>query len=565
MTEGQPAGHCMRSCWIGQQLGRAIGLNTVQMRELYYATLLKDSGCSSNAARLCELFLTDDLSFKRDRQTTGLGLPSLMNFVIRHTGVKAGLAERLRAIAHAVQNGGDIERELVETRCSRGAQIARQLRFSEDVADGIQSLDEHWDGSGQPQGLQGEEIPLYSRIALLAQVVDVFHASVGPQGTREEVARRSGRWFDPRIADAFAVLARDPAFWRQLASDDLEQRVLEMEPAQEPQPVGDDYLDDIALAFGQIVDAKSPFTAGHSSRVALIADQLGEQLGLDAAERRWLRRGALLHDVGKLGVSNQILDKPGRLDPMGMGRGAAPRAVHRADPRAHQRVRRARARRWRAPREAGRHRLSARPRRAPHPPRDAHHHDGRHLRRAHRRPPVPPGDAHRAGAAGDARRHRHVHRRRLLRRARTLAGRARRVQRIRAVSDGSARRRGRLRRGTRADIEHGVPTARSPARSAPRAEVARRRFRHGRPRGRPGRCAAQRPARTSQRAATSSDGIAPALPETSAPTARRGRGRGGRGRGRLASNPIPTGPPARPQHRTRRPRPPPRPIADRLF
>ena len=314
MTEGQPAGHCMRSCWVGQQVGRAIGLNTVQMRELYYTTLLKDSGCSSNASRICELFLADDLAFKRDRKTVGLGLPGLMNFVIRHTGVKAGLAERFRAIAHAVQNGGDIHRELTETRCSRGAQIARQLRFSEDVADGIQALDEHWDGSGQPQGLGGEEIPLYSRIALLAQVVDVFHASAGPQATREEVARRSGRWFDPRIADAFAVLARDPEFWRQLASDDLEQRVLEMEPAQQLQPVDDDYLDDIALAFGQIVDAKSPFTAGHSSRVALITDQLSEQLGLGAAERRWLRRGALLHDLGKLGVSNQILDKPGKLD-----------------------------------------------------------------------------------------------------------------------------------------------------------------------------------------------------------------------------------------------------------
>jgi len=137
----------------------AVGaVNTVQMRELYYATLLKDSGCSSNAARLCELFLTDDLAFKRDRRALGLGLPSLLNFVIRHTGVKAGLAQRLRAIVNAVQNGSEIARELVETRCSRGAQIARQLRFSEDVADGIQGLDEHWDGSGHPQGLQGEEM-----------------------------------------------------------------------------------------------------------------------------------------------------------------------------------------------------------------------------------------------------------------------------------------------------------------------------------------------------------------------------------------------------------------------
>ncbi len=316
MTEGQPAGHCVRSCWIGQQIGRAIGLNTLEMRELYYMTLLKDSGCSSNAARVCQLFLTDDLAFKRHRRTVGLSLPSLMNFVVRHTGVKAGLAERVRAIANAVQNGGEIHRELTETRCSRGAQIARQLRFGEDVADGIQSLDEHWDGSGQPQGLAGTEIPLYARIALLAQGVEVFHASAGPQATREEVARRSGVWFDPRLADAFAVLSRDPGFWRQLACADLELRVFEMEPAQQLQPVDADYLDDIALAFGQIVDAKSPFTAGHSARVALVADQISEQLGLGVDERRWLRRAALLHDVGKLGVSNQILDKPGKLDPL---------------------------------------------------------------------------------------------------------------------------------------------------------------------------------------------------------------------------------------------------------
>lgn len=314
MAEGQPAGHCMRSCWIGQQVGRAIGLSTAELRDLYYATLLKDSGCSSNAARLCELFVTDDLAFKRDRRTVGLGLPSLLRFLVRHTGPAAGVRQRVRAIANAVQNGGEIHRELTEQRCSRGAQIARQLRFSDDVADAIQSLDEHWDGSGHPQGLAGKEIPLLSRLVLLAQAVDVFHTSAGAQATREEVARRSGRLFDPRLADAFAVLARDPAFWRQLASDDLEQVVLDMEPAQQPQPVDDDTLDDIAAAFGQIVDAKSPWTSGHSARVGLITEQLARELGFGAPERRWLRRGALLHDIGMLGVSNRILDKAGPLD-----------------------------------------------------------------------------------------------------------------------------------------------------------------------------------------------------------------------------------------------------------
>jgi HD-GYP domain-containing protein (c-di-GMP phosphodiesterase class II) len=314
LAEGQPAGHAVRSCWIGQEIGRAIGLKAAEMRELFHATLLKDAGSSSNAARVSQLFLADDRSLKRARQTAGLGMPSQMHFVVRHTGPQAPLGERLRAIVHAVQNAGEIHRELAEARGSRGAQVARQLRLGEDVADAIQALDEHWDGSGQPLGLCGKEIPLYARIALLAQGVDVFHARAGAQAAREEVARRSGRWFDPRLAATFAVLSRDAAFWRQLASDDLELRVLDMEPAPQAQPVDDDQLDDIALVFGQIADAKSPYTAGHGSRVALIADQVSGHLGLGTPERRWLRRAALLHDIGKLGVSNRILDKPSRLD-----------------------------------------------------------------------------------------------------------------------------------------------------------------------------------------------------------------------------------------------------------
>ncbi len=76
----------------------------------------------------------------------------------------------------------------------------------------------------------------------------------------------------------------------------------------------DEYLDEIAEGFGQIIDAKSPFTAGHSARVGLYTDLIAEQLGISVERRRWLRRGALLHDIGKLGVSNSLLDKPGKLD-----------------------------------------------------------------------------------------------------------------------------------------------------------------------------------------------------------------------------------------------------------
>jgi len=314
ITEGQPEGHCVRCCWIGMHVGRAMGLSDEALWELYYTLLLKDLGCSSNAARICELYLTDDLSFKRDFKTVDGSLPKVLKFVIGHTGLGATLTDRFKAIAHIFQNGEGIAQELIETRCTRGASISRQLRFSEAVAMGIHCLDEHWDGGGRPAHLQGEAIPVYARIALLAQVVDVFNVSDGMDAACWEVEDRAGSWFDPAVVAAFRRVAELPHFWERLAEPDLDAAVFALEPGRFAVPLDEDYLDEIAAAFGQVVDSKSPYTAGHSTRVALYTDRIAEALEIDPARRRWLRRGALLHDMGKLGVSNAILDKPGKLD-----------------------------------------------------------------------------------------------------------------------------------------------------------------------------------------------------------------------------------------------------------
>lgn len=314
ITEGQPEGHCVRCGWIGMHIGRSIGLPDQQLWELYYTLLLKDLGCSSNAARICELYLNDDLQFKRDFKQTGDSLGQVVRFVLQHTGLKAGLAERFRSTLHIFRAGQSISQDLILTRCSRGADIARQLRFPEAVAAGIYSLDEHWNGAGKPAQLAGACIPVYARIALLAQVIDVFHTTGGRQAAIAEVCTRSGQWFDPELVHAFEALAQSDDFWNTLASPDIASAVLALEPGHYEVPLDEDYLDDIAAAFGQIVDSKSPYTSGHSARVALYTDLIAEALGLDAPRRRWLKRGALLHDVGKLGVSNSILDKPGALN-----------------------------------------------------------------------------------------------------------------------------------------------------------------------------------------------------------------------------------------------------------
>lgn len=314
LTEGQPSGHCLRSCWIGMHIGLSTGMNAEELWDLYYTLLLKDAGCSSNAARLCELYGQDDRAIKRDFKWVDTdNLAQLVQFVLTHTGVRGQLADRFRRVLNLARSGEQLGKELIQTRCERGADIARRLGFGEAVAQGIYALDEHWDGHGKPDGLDHESIPVNARIALQAQVMDVFFQIGGKQAALSEIRNRRGSWFDPRLVDIASGYAGNAEFWAMLSAEELETRVLELEPEARHVVVDDDLLDQIAEAFGQVVDSKSPFTAGHSERVALYTDMIAGKLGIDGPRRRWLKRGALLHDLGKLGVSNSILDKEGKL------------------------------------------------------------------------------------------------------------------------------------------------------------------------------------------------------------------------------------------------------------
>jgi putative nucleotidyltransferase with HDIG domain len=105
------------------------------------------------------------------------------------------------------------------------------------------------------------------------------------------------------------ALERADAFWYGLenpvvAGLEPPDRVLLADPGR---------LDLVAEAFASVIDAKSPYTARHSAGVAEIAVALAKALELGREDRATLRRAALLHDIGKLGVSNRILDKPGPL------------------------------------------------------------------------------------------------------------------------------------------------------------------------------------------------------------------------------------------------------------
>ncbi|HEX6368448.1 MAG TPA: HD domain-containing phosphohydrolase [Longimicrobium sp.] len=312
LTEGQPEGHSVRTCLIGMRIGREIGLDAQARSSLFYALLLKDAGCSSNSAATCELFGADDQVVKQTWKTVDWSsrLQSI-GHVVRNVRPGESLVMKAKQVAGFTKQEAP-GTELVRTRCERGADIARMLEMTDETAAAIRALDEHWDGRGIPVGMRGDEIPLLARIACLAQTVEIFHSAHGLETAFAVAGDRAGRWFDPELVRALRGLRADGAFWAGLAGDCRAQAAA-LEPADRVQVADGDRLDRIAHAFARVIDAKSPYTYRHSEGVATYADAVGRVLGFGAEGLRDLRRAALLHDVGKLGVSNRILDKPGKL------------------------------------------------------------------------------------------------------------------------------------------------------------------------------------------------------------------------------------------------------------
>lgn len=309
VAEGEPPGHASRSCLIGMRVADQLGLDSDARRDLFYALLLKDAGCSANAAHMAALFGADDQVAKRTSKLVNWSRP-VDAFVwslktVAPEGSVADRTDRLRAI----RNEGQVTHSLMAARCHRGAEIALKLGFSSVTAEAIRALDEHWDGHGQPRGLRGGEIPMAARILCLAQTVEVFQSARGVSAAYRVANKRSGEWFDPVLVEALRSFRSDAAFWTSLAEADVSG----IEPPDQMLIADENRLDQIAEGFAAVIDAKSPWTHEHCSRVCAIATGMAKVLGFDDASLRELRRAALLHDLGKLSISNRVLDKPGPL------------------------------------------------------------------------------------------------------------------------------------------------------------------------------------------------------------------------------------------------------------
>ena len=311
ITGGQPRGHAERTCLIAMRLADHLALDEDTRSSLFYAALLKDAGCSSSAAKVAALYGADDTVVKTARRRTDFAnTPEALLHLARTVapgGSPLAKARHLRAILALGREGS---REIVDLRCERGADVARAVGLDEAAATAILHVDERWDGKGAPHGLQADAISLVGRLLALAQCAAVFWSDGGAAGACDVARRRRGTWFDPALVDALSTIEADTAFWLTLH----EPRVAGVEPADHVLVADEARVDRVAEAFSRVVDAKSPYTARHSRGVADIAAGLALRLGLGEDQARRLHRAGLLHDIGKLGVSSGILDKPGRLD-----------------------------------------------------------------------------------------------------------------------------------------------------------------------------------------------------------------------------------------------------------
>jgi HD-GYP domain-containing protein (c-di-GMP phosphodiesterase class II) len=306
----QPMEHVLRQCLIALRLAEHVGVDEQTKVSVYYTALLTNVGCHSDAHEQARWF-GDDIALKHDKYDYPLRGPQGALAGLRRLGSGTdGLLGRFRVgLEFAVSGYRDLSGML-----AHHSEMARRL--GEDLgltADTIAALDasyEMWDGRGWPGDLRGDDVPMAARLAMIGEFVEVAHRVGGVPAARRVLRAYRGKEFDPFLVDAFDADA--DLLLSELDTVDAWEAVIGSEPALTVL-LSDEQFEAALLAIADFVDLKSPYSLGHARAVADVAVAAGRQLGLLATEVATLRRAALVHCFGKLGVSNAILDKHGPL------------------------------------------------------------------------------------------------------------------------------------------------------------------------------------------------------------------------------------------------------------
>jgi HD-GYP domain-containing protein (c-di-GMP phosphodiesterase class II) len=306
--------HVLRQCLIALRLAERVGLDEEERAVVYYTALLINVGCHTDAHEQAKWF-GDDIGMKARKYDPEFQAGPLRAAMHGMSSIGAGKPplHRFRVGLEFMMSGHREVDGMIAAHAAIARTLADQLGLPKRTGDAIGSSYEFWDGHGWPGTVSGAEIPIAARIASLSEHAEVAHRIGGAERVEDLVARGGGKQFDP----ALCRLMRNESkgILHDLGSLQAWRSVIDGEPAL-ALVLTDEQFDSALLAIANFIDLKSPYTLGHSAGVAALAAATGNALGLPAAEVRTLRRAALVHAFGRLGVSNSIWDKPG---PLGAG------------------------------------------------------------------------------------------------------------------------------------------------------------------------------------------------------------------------------------------------------
>ena len=309
---GQPLEHAMRCAVLAVRLGELAGATPKELADTYYVALLHASGCTSNGHEATQLF-GDDIEHRAAFYLVDpTNSAEVLAFYRAYVGAGRSPEVRAKLIEDAIANAAPRARGSFAMMCEVAQRFAGWLGLGGDIQDALEYVFARWDGRGFPD-VAGDAIPLSMRLLHVARDLSLFLTAAGPDEARGVIERRTGAAYDPRLAE---LATRN---FDELLADLDDTRMWDQALDSEPSPprwIADEQIDSAFGAFAAITGLKSPWLREHSTGVADVAEAAAWRMRLPEETVTLVRRAALAHDLGRVGVSNAIWEKPG---PLGFG------------------------------------------------------------------------------------------------------------------------------------------------------------------------------------------------------------------------------------------------------
>ena len=364
LAMGQDADHALQSCALAMRIGRGRGAAGSELRNVYYQSLLRFIGCNAETGVMAAI-AGDVLELRRAMAPLDMAqAPRVVGALVqrvRATHADASALATAQAVLRSLSRAGEFARDIFPGHCEVAQRLGRRLGFDERFVAGLGQLYARWDGKGIPDGRRRAHPSCRAHRGAGAGTRPPPPARRLARPRRALLRERRGGQFEPALVDwalaqGPALLAGLPTRWEQL---------LELEPP--PHDVLDRRRPRQALeVLADYADIQSGWLLTHTRRVAELAVDAARQLEMSPDAQRALRQAALLHDIGRVGVSTHVWDHPGPLGHSDLDRVRLHGTLHGADPAPRTGAGRPRRRRGaglRGARAPRRQRLCARARR----------------------------------------------------------------------------------------------------------------------------------------------------------------------------------------------------------